>query len=158
MTIAELVTRDRVRLEPECSSQKRALEMLAELLAAGTSGADGPAPGAGPIFEALSAREKLGSTGLGHGVAIPHGRLAGLDAPRVAVLRLGTGVDFDAMDHEPVDILIALLVPESATSDHLDLLAQLARGLSQPDTIAGLRRAEDAAALEQEMVRAFGEG
>ena len=155
MTVAELVTRDRVRLEPECTSQKRALETLAELLAAGNDG-DTPAPGAGAIFEALSAREKLGSTGLGHGVAIPHGRLAGLDAPRVAVLRLGNGIDFDAMDHEPVDILIALVVPESATSAHLDLLAQLARGLSQPDNIAALRRAEDPAALEQEMVRAFG--
>ena len=156
MTIAELVTRDRIRLEPECSSQKRALETLAELLAAGDGG-DTPAPGAGAIFEALSAREKLGSTGLGHGVAIPHGRLADLDAPRVAVLQLGNGVDFDAMDHEPVDILIALVVPESATSEHLDLLAQLARGLSQPDTIAALRRADSAEALEREMARVFGE-
>ncbi len=154
MTVAELITADRIRLEPECSSQKRALEVLADLLATG-NGAGGPAAGA--IFEALSAREKLGSTGLGHGIAIPHGRLAGLDVPRVAVLRLDRGVDFDAMDHEPVDILIALLVPDAATSDHLDLLAQLARGLSRPDTIAALRRAGDTAALEQELVRSFHE-
>lgn len=154
MTVAELITADRIRLEPECSSQKRALEVLADLLATGDGGG-GPATGA--IFEALSAREKLGSTGLGHGIAIPHGRLAGLDAPRIAVLRLDRGVDFDAMDHEPVDILIALLVPDAATSDHLDLLAQLARGLSRPDTIAALRRAGDAAALEQELARSFHE-
>ncbi|WP_018140176.1 PTS sugar transporter subunit IIA [Thioalkalivibrio sp. ALJ7] len=155
MTIAELITADRIGLEPECSSQKRALETLAELLAAGGD-AEGPASSA--IFEALSAREKLGSTGLGHGVAIPHGRLPDLATPRVAVLRLEQGVDFDAMDHEPVDILIALLVPEAATNDHLNLLAQLARGLSQPDTIAALRRAGDASALEQELVGRFSEG
>ncbi|WP_018860722.1 MULTISPECIES: PTS sugar transporter subunit IIA [unclassified Thioalkalivibrio] len=155
MTIAELITRDRIRLEPECSSQKRSLETLAELLAVGGEESAGPASGA--IFEALSAREKLGSTGLGHGVAIPHGRLAEIDAPRVAVLRLDQGVDFDAMDHEPVDILIALLVPEAATSEHLDLLAQLARGLSQPDNIASLRRAGDADALERALTRAFGD-
>ncbi|WP_018873126.1 PTS sugar transporter subunit IIA [Thioalkalivibrio sp. ALJ16] len=155
MSIAELITAERIRLEPECSSQKRALETLAELLA---TGGDTAEPGSGAIFEALSAREKLGSTGLGHGVAIPHGRLAGLGAPRVAVLRLESGVDFDAMDHEPVDILIALLVPEDATGDHLELLAQLARGLSQPDTIAALRRAEDVTALEQELVRGFSAG
>ncbi len=155
MSIAELITAERIRLEPECSSQKRALEALSELLA---GGGDAGGPGSTAIFEALSAREKLGSTGLGHGVAIPHGRLADLEAPRVAVLRLENGVDFDAMDHEPVDILIALLVPEAATSDHLDLLAQLARGLSQPDTIAALRRAGDAASLEQELVRRFREG
>lgn len=155
MTIAELITSERIGLQPECSSQKRALEALADLLA---GGGDGTGPGSNAIFEALSAREKLGSTGLGHGVAIPHGRLADLEAPRVAVLRLEKGVDFDAMDHEPVDILIALLVPEAATGDHLDLLAQLARGLSQPDTIGALRRAGDAAALEQELVRRFSEG
>ncbi|WP_019624925.1 PTS sugar transporter subunit IIA [Thioalkalivibrio thiocyanoxidans] len=155
MTVAELITRDRIRLEPECSSQKRALETLGELLAVGGTESAGPASGA--IFEALSAREKLGSTGLGHGVAIPHGRLAELDAPRVAVLRLDQGVDFDAMDHEPVDILIALLVPEAATSEHLDLLAQLARGLSQPDNIASLRRAGDAEVMERELTRAFGD-
>ncbi|WP_373025421.1 PTS sugar transporter subunit IIA [Thioalkalivibrio sp.] len=154
MGIAELIAAERMALEPECSSQKRALETLAELLAAGD---EGNGPGSGAIFEALSAREKLGSTGLGHGVAIPHGRLADLEAPRVAVLRLESGVDFDAMDHEPVDILIALLVPEAATSEHLDLLAQLARGLSQPDTIAALRRAGNAASLEQELVRRFRE-
>lgn len=90
-------------------------------------------------------------------MAIPHGRLAELDAPRVAVLRLDQGVDFDAMDHEPVDILIALLVPEAATSEHLDLLAQLARGLSQPDNIASLRRAGDAEVMERELTRAFGD-
>ncbi|WP_019626935.1 PTS sugar transporter subunit IIA [Thioalkalivibrio sp. ALJT] len=155
MSIAELITAERIRLEPECSSQKRALETLAALLA---SGGDTAEPGSGAIFEALSAREKLGSTGLGHGVAIPHGRLAGLDAPRVAVLRLDRGVDFDAIDHEPVDILIALLVPEDATSDHLELLAQLARGLSRPDTIATLRRAGDVPALEQGLVHSFGQG
>ncbi|MGM0552716.1 MAG: PTS sugar transporter subunit IIA [Pseudomonadota bacterium] len=150
MSIAELFTPERIRLEPESSSKKRALETLSELLATGD-----PGPDSGAAFEALSAREKLGSTGLGHGVAIPHGRLSELTEPRVAVLRLDRGVDFDAMDNEPVDILIGLLVPEAATSEHLDLLAQLARGLSQPDTIASLRRASDTAGLEGALRTAF---
>ncbi len=153
MSIAELFTPERILLEPECSSKKRALETLAELLASGDDG-----PGTGATFEALSAREKLGSTGLGHGIAIPHGRLGELNDPRVAVLRLDRGVDFDAMDHEPVDILIGLLVPEAATSEHLDLLAQLARGISQPDTIASLRRAADTRGLEGALRAAFASG
>ncbi|WP_018935277.1 PTS sugar transporter subunit IIA [Thioalkalivibrio sp. ALJ24] len=151
MNPVELVTPERIGLEPECSSKKRALESLADLLVDGAG--DGLAASA--AFEAMSAREKLGSTGLGHGVAIPHGRLAELDAPRIAVLRLDRGVDFEAMDHEPVDILIALLVPEEATSEHLDLLAQLARGLSRPDTLAGIRRATDSAGIRQALASAL---
>ncbi len=150
MRIADLVREDRVSLDAGITSKKRALERLGELLAAD----DGELP-AGQIFDALSARERLGSTGLGHGVAIPHGRMAEIDAPRVAVLRLEQGVDFDAIDHEPVDILIALIVPEESTGEHLDLLAQLARTLSQPDNIAALRRSADAPALHLAASAAF---
>lgn len=142
MQIADLVREDRVCLDAGITSKKRALERLAELL---TGDAGEPAPGL--VFDALSARERLGSTGLGHGVAIPHGRMAEIDAPRVAVLRLDQGVDFEAIDHEPVDILIALVVPEASTSAHLELLSQLARALSQPDNIAAFRRSIDNSAL-----------
>jgi nitrogen PTS system EIIA component len=81
--------------------------------------------------------------------------MAEIDHPRVALLRLHEGVDFDAIDHEPVDILIALIVPEESTSAHLDLLAQLARSLSRPDNIAAIRRAADATALYQAATTAF---
>ncbi|AHE99312.1 PTS sugar transporter subunit IIA [Thioalkalivibrio paradoxus] len=154
MRLADLVTLERVQIEPTVSSKKRALETLGELLAgADGESAAGPAPHL--VFDALSARERLGSTGLGHGVAIPHGRMAQLDTPRVAVLRVDQGVDFDAIDHEPVDILIALVVPEASTSDHLELLAQLARALSQPDNIAAMRRAVDPPGLQQAATAAF---
>jgi nitrogen PTS system EIIA component len=142
MQIADLLREDRVRLDTGITSKKRALERLSELLVGNDAG-----PSASTVFDALSARERLGSTGLGHGVAIPHGRMAEIEAPRVAVLRLEQGVDFEAIDHEPVDILIALVVPEESTSEHLELLAQLARALSQPDNIAALRRSADSPAL-----------
>jgi nitrogen PTS system EIIA component len=142
MQIADLLREDRVRLDTGITSKKRALERLSQLLVGNDAG-----PSASLIFDALSARERLGSTGLGHGVAIPHGRMAEIEVPRVAVLRLEQGVDFEAIDHEPVDILIALVVPEESTSEHLELLAQLARALSQPDNIAALRRSADSPAL-----------
>jgi nitrogen PTS system EIIA component len=155
MRIADLVIPERVRLEGGITSKKRALEILGTLLA------DDIEPGsslpANLVFDALSAREKLGSTGLGHGVAIPHGRMPETDAARVAVLRLQEGVDFEAIDHEPVDILIGLIVPEAATGEHLELLAELARALSQPTNIAAIRRAPDAQALHQAVVGAFGD-
>jgi nitrogen PTS system EIIA component len=153
MQIADLLSPERIRLDAGIGSKKRALEILSALLA----GADPERAGltATLVFDALSAREKLGSTGLGHGVAIPHGRMAEIDAPRVAVLRLQEGVDFDAIDHEPVDILIALIVPEESTSEHLELLAQLARALSQPDNIAAIRRAADTPGLQQATATTF---
>lgn len=153
MEIADLVREDRVRLDADISSKKRALERLSEMLASDSGGSTGLS--ANLVFDALSARERLGSTGLGHGVAIPHGRMAAIDMPRVAVLRLDRGVDFEAIDHEPVDILIALIVPEESTSEHLELLAQLARALSQPDNIAAIRRTVDSPALHQTVVAAF---
>ncbi|MFO8002815.1 PTS sugar transporter subunit IIA [Thioalkalivibrio sp.] len=153
MQIADLLSPDRVSLESGIASKKRALELLSEALA--SDDGDGAGLTANQVFDALSAREKLGSTGLGHGVAIPHGRMAEIGNPRVALLRLHEGVDFDAIDHEPVDVLIALIVPEASTSEHLDLLAQLARALSQPDNIAAIRRAADATALYQAATSAF---
>ncbi len=150
MQIADLLSPDRVSLETGIASKKRALEHLGEMLAG-----DDRTPAASLVFDALSAREKLGSTGLGHGVAIPHGRMDDIETPRVALLRLQEGVDFDAIDNEPVDILIALIVPVDSTSEHLDLLAQLARALSQPDNIAAIRRASDPAALHLAASAAF---
>jgi PTS system nitrogen regulatory IIA component len=87
------------------------------------------------VTDNLFARERLGSTGLGHGVAIPHGRIKGLKNPLAAVLRLDRPIPFDAPDDEPVDLLIFLLVPEAATQRHLEILSEIAEMLSD----AGLR-------------------
>jgi len=84
------------------------------------------------ITDSLFARERLGSTGLGHGVAIPHGRIKGLREARAAVVRLSTPIAFDAPDGKPVSLLIVLLVPEHATDEHLEILSEVAELLSDP--------------------------
>lgn len=156
-----------VALETDIESKKRALERLAELLDCAVPAAGGAEatsettsdthrqPGVGDFGSALTLREKLGSTGLGHGIAIPHGRVAHLDAPRLALLRVPAGLDFEAIDNEPVDLLIALVVPEDAPNEHLGLLAQLARRVSQPEHRAALRQAADGAALHACFVAMF---
>jgi PTS system nitrogen regulatory IIA component len=82
------------------------------------------------ITDSLFARERLGSTGLGHGVAIPHGRIKGLKAPMAAVFSLAQPIGFDAPDEQPVSLLIFLLVPEAATQKHLEILSEIAELLS----------------------------
>lgn len=82
------------------------------------------------VFDSLFARERLGSTGLGHGVAIPHGRIKGLKTPRIAVVRAADGIPFEAPDNEPVRLLLVLLVPDHATEEHLELLSEVAEILS----------------------------
>lgn len=82
------------------------------------------------VTDNLFARERLGSTGLGHGVAIPHGRIKGLKAPMAAVFQLAQPIGFDAPDEQPVNLLIFLLVPEAATQKHLEILSEIAELLS----------------------------
>ena len=82
------------------------------------------------VTDSLFARERLGSTGLGHGVAIPHGRIKGLKAPMAAVFQLAQPIGFDAPDELPVNLLIFLLVPEAATQKHLEILSEIAELLS----------------------------
>ena len=89
--------------------------------------------GRADVFECLFAREKLGTTGLGQGVAIPHGRIKGLKAPMAAVLQLAQPIGFDAPDEQPVGLLIFLLVPEAATQKHLEILSEIAELLSDAD-------------------------
>lgn len=140
MRISSLLSPERVLCLPQVSSKKRALEMLSEMLASRL-----PELGKDEIFASLLARERLGSTGLGHGVAIPHGRLSGVSSALGAVLKLRQGVDYDAPDSEPVDIMFALLVPEECTDEHLQILARLARMFSQPAMLSQLRVTEDPA-------------
>ena len=133
-TIGDALVVERVRCNADASSKKKTLELLSELLA----GAGG-APDARGVADRLLAREKLGSTALGHGVAIPHGRCPDVTEAVAAFLKLRSGVDFDAPDGTAVDIVVGLLVPEDCTDGHLQLLAQLAQLFSQEEVRAELR-------------------
>ena len=90
------------------------------------------------VADSLFARERLGSTGLGHGVAIPHGRIKGLKSPMAAVFQLAQSIGFDAPDEQPVKILIFLLVPEAATQKHLEILSEIAELLSNASVRDGM--------------------
>lgn len=130
-------------------SKKRVLEQIASLVATELPELDEQ-----DIFESLIAREKLGSTGFGNGIAIPHCRLPGCHAPLSAVLRLDSAVDFDAIDGAPVDLLFVLLVPEAATDEHLELLRQIASMLDRSEVRERLRQAQSSEALYQVVVDA----
>jgi nitrogen PTS system EIIA component len=144
MHIASLIIPERVACCMQSSSKKRVLEQISQLLAE-----DQPQLTAEEIFDSLIGRERLGSTGLGHGVAIPHGRMGGLEAPIGAFVRLESAIDFDALDRQPVDLLFALLVPQESTSEHLQLLAQLAQMFSDAGFSAQLRASRDGRELYQ---------
>lgn len=99
------------------------------------------------IFETLLDREKLGSTGIGEGIAIPHGKVAGLDRIYGAFARLSKPIDFESLDGQPVDLVFLLLAPEEAGADHLKALARIARILRIPGVADRLRATNDANAL-----------
>ena len=96
------------------------------------------------VYRSLLAREKLGSTAIGHGVAIPHSRMSGCSEPLGCLILLSEGVDFGAPDGADVEIAFILLVPEAATQDHLDLLASLANAFSNDDILDRLKKADSA--------------
>ena len=125
-------------------SKKKAIEQIANLI-----GREVPALDTQVVFEALIAREKLGSTGFGNGIAIPHCRLKGCESPVSALLHLEAPIDFDAIDGAPVDLLFVLLVPEAATDAHLELLRQIASMLDREDVRKRLRAASSDEALYQ---------
>lgn len=128
-------------------SKKRVLEQIASLVARELPELDSQT-----ILESLIAREKLGSTGFGNGIAIPHCRLVGCRTPIAALLRLEAPVDFDAIDGVPVDLLFVLLVPEAATDAHLELLRQIASMLDRTEVRERLRQAPDSDSLYQVVV------
>ncbi len=103
------------------------------------------------ITDSLFARERLGSTGLGHGVAIPHGRIKGLKQPLAAVFQLANPIGFDAPDEQPVQLMIFLLVPEAATQKHLEILSEIAELLSDSALREKMKLASDALALHEQI-------
>ncbi|HID81094.1 MAG TPA: PTS sugar transporter subunit IIA [Chromatiales bacterium] len=142
MEIAQLLAPERILCEPEAVSKKRSLEILSETLVNNEPGLS-----AHHVFESLLGREKLGSTGLGHGVALPHGRSSDISQARLAVIKLARGIDYDAPDTEPVDLLFALIVPEESTEEHLQILAMLAEMLADEKFLMQLRQTSDCDAL-----------
>ena len=142
MKLNAILTADRVASGVSVTSKKKALEELSKLLAKGTDSLS-----ATDIFNGLTAREKLGSTGLGHGVAIPHGRMAGIANSVGAFVRLKHPVDYDAHDGQPVDLVFGLVVPVAATEEHLKHLAAIAEKFSEDEFCKKVRAAKDDAAL-----------
>ena len=132
-----------VLVNVEATSKKRAFEHAGMLFENHHSVARAT------VTDNLFARERLGSTGLGHGVAIPHGRIKGLKNPLASVIRVAQPIPFDAPDDEPVVLLIFLLVPEAATQRHLEILSEIAEMLSDRDLRERLKTAEDATALHK---------
>jgi PTS system nitrogen regulatory IIA component len=139
MPFLDLLPAERVRTGLDVQDKAGLIDRLAAILAA-----EGDV---GVARDALAARERLGSTGLGHGVAIPHGRSAQVSEARAAFVRLAEPIDFGADDGKPVDLVAALLVPAHFTDQHLKLLAELAELFSDRSLTAALREAPDAAAL-----------
>src|SRR5437868_13782033 len=141
--LASILPPAQVLVSVDATSKKRAFEE-AGLLFENLHGL-----GRALITDSLFARERLGSTGLGHGVAIPHGRVKGLKNPLAAVLRLQQPIAFDAPDDEPVGLLIFLLVPEAATQRHLEILSEIAEMLSDRELREQLKSEPDAAKVHE---------
>ncbi|MBA3033778.1 MAG: PTS IIA-like nitrogen regulatory protein PtsN [Gammaproteobacteria bacterium] len=139
--IANLLTADTIVLDLDASSKKRVFEQAGLLF----ENHHGIAKSA--VYDALFAREKMGSTGLGLGIAIPHGRIKGLKGAIGAFLRLAAPVQFDAPDGLPVSLVFVLLVPEAATEHHLQLLSELAQVFSSKTFREQLTAAPDTAAV-----------
>jgi PTS system nitrogen regulatory IIA component len=142
MLVSDLLSPERVLAQVSISSKKRLLELVSNALAQNDESLDSR-----EVFESLCARERLGSTGLGNGVAIPHGRVTGSSAVQAVFVRLSKPLAFDAIDGKPVDLLFALAVPENCTRDHLKLLSQIAERFSDTELLEKLRTAKDSSEL-----------
>lgn len=143
--LSNLLSASQVLLELDASSKKRVFEQAGMLFEKHLGLARTV------VFDSLFAREKLGSTGLGQGIAIPHGRIKGLKQAAGAFLRLVNPVPFDSPDGRPVNLLFVLLVPEQATEQHLQILSELAQRFAE----RSFREALQAAAAASEIVALF---
>ncbi len=141
--LLRLLPPENVLLDLEATSKKRVFERVG-LLFENNQGI-----ARSTVFEALFAREKLGSTGLGHGIAVPHGRIKGLKEAKGAFVRLASPVPFESPDGQPVSLLFVLLVPEHATDQHLQILSELAELFSDRASRESLSMATDADRVRQ---------
>jgi len=136
MLIESILNLDRAKANVEGISKKRVIETLAKIFANDIDGFN-----VDDIYQYLINREKLGTTGIGGGIAIPHCRFKTMGKTYCACMTLKSPIDFDSVDNEPVDIIFAMLVPENAENNHLELLAGLAEMLQKSDFIGKLRQA-----------------
>jgi len=145
LSLSEFLTADRIVVLDGPANREAVIDAAARLLA--------DAPGLiATVSDSLRQRERMGSTAIGHGVAIPHGRSSALNDTRAAFLRLQPGVDFEASDGEPVDLVFAMSVPEHFTQRHLQLLSELAQRFGDAEFRAALRDAPDAARLRDTLL------
>jgi len=138
MALSDLLSADTVLQTLSATNRKQALQMISEAAAAKV----GVDIDSRVIFDAIMERERLGSTGVGDGVAIPHARLAGLDRVFGLFARLKHPVDFDAIDGRPVDLIFLLLAPEESSAEHLKALARISRVFRREDIRSQLRAAD----------------
>ncbi len=141
------ITTERIHCLDPATSKKRALEQIGRLLASSSTDLTQKT-----VFTKLLERERLGSTGLGHGIALPHTRIEGIQEACGALLQLQVGVDFDAIDNEPVDLIFGILVPQSHSQEHLQLLAELATLFSDHEFCETLRRETEPDKILQQLL------
>ncbi|MBB5322123.1 PTS IIA-like nitrogen regulatory protein PtsN [Marinobacter oulmenensis] len=149
LTIDNILAPELTLCRVPASSKKRVLEFIAERIHHQDETLNDT-----DIFTNLVSRERLGSTGIGQGIAIPHCRLEGLDRVIGVLMTLDEPVDFDAIDNQPVDLVFALVVPKEATSEHLELLSQLAEKFNDSGFCEQLRQCTDAESLHRSMMSA----
>jgi PTS system nitrogen regulatory IIA component len=141
MELADILSEESVLFCTDLKTKHDVLKRLAN------QGAKATGHSAQELFEALSDRESLGSTGLGNGIAVPHGKVAGLKRVAAVFIKLATPVDFESVDDQPVDLVMMLLAPVGAGADHLKALARVARVLRTDSIAENLRHATDPARL-----------
>ncbi|USG61538.1 PTS IIA-like nitrogen regulatory protein PtsN [Sneathiella marina] len=141
MELTDLISPETVFADLKATSKKHALQELARRAATVTNCPERA------ILDVLLERERLGTTGIGRGIAIPHGKLEGIDRVYGLFAKLDSGIDFDSMDDMPVDLIFLLLAPESAGADHLKALARVSRTLRDTGRCEKLRGSNDADAL-----------
>ncbi|WP_293795599.1 PTS IIA-like nitrogen regulatory protein PtsN [uncultured Bosea sp.] len=141
MTLTDLLSPAAVISPLRANGKKQALQELAQHAATLTGLPDRE------LFEALLQRERLGSTGIGEGIAIPHGRMPGIDRLIGLFAKTEKPIDFDALDGQPVDIIFVLIAPEGAGADHLKALARVARVLRNQSVLEQVRKVRDPAAI-----------
>ena len=148
MEVQKLIVPDAVFIGVDVHSKKHAIQEISAAAAKLTAMPERA------IFDTLLQRERLGSTGIGNGIAIPHGKLVELDKLTGLFFRLASPVNFDALDDQPVDLVFALLAPEDAGADHLKALAKIARILRAPDMVDELREADSRSQIHELLTRA----
>ena len=141
MALADLLQQDAIIPALKVNSKKQLLQELAAKASRITGVPERD------VFDVILQRERLGSTGVGHGIAIPHGKLTSITTITGVFARLDTPVDFEALDDQPVDLVFLLLAPEGAGADHLKALSRIARILRDPELVAKLRATESDTAI-----------